>query len=146
MTSNPLVSRTFATLRRAEFGFLGVVVYTRVHTPRFCGEPASAGTLLLAGRRIRALRTNWLIVGIISNPEKTGTARLRETAAPRNTKTADFSWEIDPWSTSYRGFSPCSRVSGPPSSALSRRPIPSSIVPPGTLSSPQYFNGQRALP
>src|SRR5215813_9807584 len=72
MTSKPLVRRTFATLRSAEFGFLGVVVYTRVHTPRFCGEPASAGTLLLAGRRIRALRTNWLIVGIISGPKKPG--------------------------------------------------------------------------
>src|SRR6266576_6666955 len=29
--------RTRATLRRAEFGFLGVVVYTRVQTPRRCG-------------------------------------------------------------------------------------------------------------
>ena len=29
----PLVSRTRATFRKAEFGFLGVVVYTRVHTP-----------------------------------------------------------------------------------------------------------------
>src|SRR5215475_5328110 len=105
MISKPFVRRTLATLRSAEFGFLGVVVWTRVQTPRFCGEPASAGTLLLAGRRVRAFRTNWLIVGIISNPEKTGTARLRETAAPRNTKTADFSWEIGPWSTSYRVFS-----------------------------------------
>jgi hypothetical protein len=34
------------------------------------------------------LRTNWLIVGIISSPEKTGTARLRETAAPRNLQRA----------------------------------------------------------
>ncbi len=34
MTSKPLVRRTFATLRSAEFGFFGVVVYTRVHTPR----------------------------------------------------------------------------------------------------------------
>src|SRR5258708_32904457 len=102
----PLVGRSLARLRKAEFGFLGVVVCTRVQTPRFCGEPASAGTLLLAGRRVRALRTNWLIVGIISGPEKTGTARLRETAAPRNAKTADFSWKIDPWSTSYRVFSP----------------------------------------
>src|SRR4249920_3395188 len=102
MTSKPLVRRTLATLRSAEFGFFGVVVYTRVHTPRFCGEPASAGTLLLAGRRIRALRTNWLIVGIISGPEKTGTARLRETAAPGSTKTRDFSRKIHPRSTSYR--------------------------------------------
>ena len=30
----PLVRRTRATLRRAEFGFLGVVVYTLVQTPR----------------------------------------------------------------------------------------------------------------
>lgn len=35
VTSKPLVKRTRATLRNAEFGFLGVVVYTRVHTPRF---------------------------------------------------------------------------------------------------------------
>jgi hypothetical protein len=33
-----LVNRTRATLRSAEFGFFGVVVYTRVHTPRFCGQ------------------------------------------------------------------------------------------------------------
>jgi hypothetical protein len=33
----PLVSRTRATFRRAEFGFFGVVVYTRVQTPRRCG-------------------------------------------------------------------------------------------------------------
>jgi hypothetical protein len=33
----PFVSRTRATLRSAEFGFFGVVVYTRVHTPRRCG-------------------------------------------------------------------------------------------------------------
>lgn len=43
VTSMPLVRRTRATLRSAEFGFLGVVVYTRVHTPRRCGEPLSAG-------------------------------------------------------------------------------------------------------
>src|ERR671938_449459 len=42
----PLVSRTRATLRSAEFGFLGVVVYTRVQTPRRWGA---------ATRRLRAL-------------------------------------------------------------------------------------------
>jgi len=31
-------------LRRAEFGFLGVCVYTRVQTPRRCGEACKAGT------------------------------------------------------------------------------------------------------
>ena len=34
-----------ATLRSAEFGFFGVVVYTRVHTPRRCGLPCIAGDL-----------------------------------------------------------------------------------------------------
>ena len=47
MISKPLVRRTFATLRSAEFGFFGVVVYTRVQTPRRCGQSASAGELLL---------------------------------------------------------------------------------------------------
>ncbi len=46
--SMPLVRRTRATLRRAEFGFLGVTVYTRVQTPRFCGAPRSAGVFVFA--------------------------------------------------------------------------------------------------
>src|SRR3954464_8985954 len=37
------VRRTRHTLRSAEFGFFGVVVYTRRHTPRFCGQERSAG-------------------------------------------------------------------------------------------------------
>src|SRR5215471_13318556 len=37
VTSMPPEMRTRATLRSAEFGFFGVVVYTRVHTPRRCG-------------------------------------------------------------------------------------------------------------
>lgn len=37
VTSIPLVSRTRAILRRAEFGFFGVTVATRVQTPRRCG-------------------------------------------------------------------------------------------------------------
>src|SRR5213078_870726 len=43
VTSIPLVKRTRATLRNAEFGFFGVCVYTRVHTPRFCGHDCNAG-------------------------------------------------------------------------------------------------------
>jgi hypothetical protein len=35
VTSIPLVSLTLATFRRAEFGFFGVVVYTRMQTPLF---------------------------------------------------------------------------------------------------------------
>jgi hypothetical protein len=43
----PFVSRTRATFRSAEFGFLGVVVYTRMQTPRFCGQDLSAGLFVL---------------------------------------------------------------------------------------------------
>src|ERR671927_249212 len=64
MTSKPLVRRTLATLRSAEFGFFGVVVYTRVQTPRFCGFCSIAGTLDLAFCGSRPLRISWLIVGI----------------------------------------------------------------------------------
>ena len=35
----PLLSRTRAILRSAEFGFLGVIVLTWVQTPRLSGEP-----------------------------------------------------------------------------------------------------------
>src|SRR5215210_6219561 len=68
-----LVSRTRATLRSAEFGFLGVVVYTRVHTPRRWGaatrflrplpdfRPGVASFFLGAWR---PLRTSWEVVGI----------------------------------------------------------------------------------
>src|ERR687894_781946 len=75
------VSRTRATLRSAEFGFLGVVVYTRVHTPRRWGaatrflrplpdfRPGVASFFLGAWR---PLRTSWEVVGI----------RARRLAAP----------------------------------------------------------------
>src|SRR6478736_2626151 len=65
--------RTRATLRSAEFGFLGVVVYTRVHTPRRCGaatfflrplpdfKPGVASFFVFG---LRPLRTNWDVVGI----------------------------------------------------------------------------------
>src|SRR5919206_850400 len=73
VTSIPLVSRTRATLRSAEFGFFGVVVYTRVHTPRRCGaatrflrplpdfRPGVASFLVFG---FRPLRTSWEVVGI----------------------------------------------------------------------------------
>src|SRR5450759_459721 len=69
----PLVSRTRATLRKAEFGFLGVVVYTRVQTPRRWGaatfflrplpdlRPGVASFFLGA---VRPLRISWLVVGM----------------------------------------------------------------------------------
>ena len=39
MTSIPFVRRTRQILRRAEFGFFGVMVRTWRQTPRFCGAP-----------------------------------------------------------------------------------------------------------
>src|SRR6185312_15427697 len=59
----PEVSRTRATFRRAEFGFFGVVVNTRVQTPRRWGEPFNAGVFDLSDFVSRPLRTSWAIVG-----------------------------------------------------------------------------------
>src|SRR5476649_2785743 len=64
VTSMPPVRRTRATLRSAEFGFLGVVVYTRVHTPRRCGQFCIAGDLDLTTSTSRPWRTSWLMVGM----------------------------------------------------------------------------------
>src|SRR5919106_5939829 len=69
----PLVSRTRATLRRAELGFFGVVVYTRVQTPRRWGAAMrflrpwpdlrpGVETFFLG--RERPLRTSWLMLGM----------------------------------------------------------------------------------
>src|SRR5215207_5434902 len=59
----PLESRTRATLRRAEFGFLGVWVKTRVQTPRRWGAPRRAGVFALVVLLERPLRTSCWIVG-----------------------------------------------------------------------------------
>lgn len=59
----PDVSRTRHTFRRAEFGFFGVMVYTRVHTPRRCGDPARAIVLLFFGFGFRPCRTSCCTVG-----------------------------------------------------------------------------------
>jgi hypothetical protein len=47
----------------AEFGFLGVVVKTRVQTPRFWGQASRAGDLLLYLFRVLPFLTSWLTVG-----------------------------------------------------------------------------------
>jgi len=60
----PFVNRTRATFRNAELGFFGVVVYTRIHTPRRCGDRIKAGLLVLPFVSVRPCLTNWLIVGI----------------------------------------------------------------------------------
>ena len=56
------------TLRRAEFAFFGVVVYTRVHTPRRWGQACRAGVFLCFTTFFRATRISWLIVGICFPP------------------------------------------------------------------------------
>src|SRR5258708_37751869 len=83
----PLVSRTRATLRSAEFGFFGVWVKTRTQTPRFCGLFCSAGLFVLLTIFLRPARTNWLIVGIFCNLAMRIAdcgARTRRTTRPRS--------------------------------------------------------------
>src|SRR5712692_5385330 len=63
VTSTLFVSLTRATLRSAEFGFFGVCVYTRMHTPRFCGLLSSAGDFVFDRICSRPARTNWPNVG-----------------------------------------------------------------------------------
>src|SRR5262245_484602 len=81
----PLESRTRATLRSAEFGFLGVMVLTCRQTPRFCGQPCRAGCL---GRRYccrLGLRTSWLMVGMISPSFQPAAASARGCFKARKT-------------------------------------------------------------
>src|SRR5215467_9377239 len=63
VTSIPVVSRTRATFRSAEFGFFGVWVNTRVQTPRRWGEPFRAGVFDFSGFVSRPLRTSCWMVG-----------------------------------------------------------------------------------
>lgn len=63
VTSIPFVNRTRATFRSAELGFFGVVVYTLVQTPLFCGLFWRAGDLLFHKTFSRLFRINWFIVG-----------------------------------------------------------------------------------
>src|SRR6266403_504952 len=65
VTSIAFVKRTRATLRSAEFGFLGVCVYTRMHTPRFSGQPASAGDFVFIRTASRPILTNCENVGTV---------------------------------------------------------------------------------
>src|SRR5690349_24936447 len=77
----PFVRRTRATLRRAEFGFFGVVVYTRVQTPRRCGAARTFLRPWLDLRPgvdsfflgfLRPLRTSWLMLGIAGGDASSG--------------------------------------------------------------------------
>src|SRR5881394_179614 len=68
----PLVRRTRAILRRAEFGFFGVTVATRVQTPRRCGAATlffrpwpdlRPGVVVFFLGRLRPLRISWFVFG-----------------------------------------------------------------------------------
>jgi hypothetical protein len=91
VTSIPLVNRTRAIFRRAEFGFLGVVVVTFVHTPRLNGDGYLVGWFIkelnprlsatafgFVVTFVRPFLISWLIFGIIINtffkitPQKRG--------------------------------------------------------------------------
>src|SRR3954462_11067957 len=87
--------RTRATLRSAEFGFFGVVVYTRVQTPRRCGAATfflrplpdfRPGVESFFGLGLRPLRMSWLVVGMRRtmlagrSPPSGGPDRLRRVA------------------------------------------------------------------
>src|SRR5262245_23953913 len=80
VTSTEFVRRTRATLRSAEFGFFGVCVYTRIQTPRFSGQPASAGDFVFVRIPSRPILTSCANVGTVfprlACPKTEGT-RLR---------------------------------------------------------------------
>src|SRR3954451_1834196 len=85
VTSMVLVSRTRQTLRSAEFGFFGVVVYTRVHTPRRCGAATfflrplpdlRPGVASFFFGALRPLRTSWEVVGIRRGMLAAGSVRV----------------------------------------------------------------------
>src|ERR1700730_9141498 len=86
--------RTRATLRSAEFGFFGVVVYTRVHTPRRCGAATlrlrplpdfrpGVASFFFGG--LRPIRTSWEVVGMRRGmvPEGARAPRRRRLASGR---------------------------------------------------------------
>ena len=59
----PLVNLTRATFLKAEFGFLGVLVYTRVHTPLLWGEPSKAGAFSFPLTSFLPILMSWFMVG-----------------------------------------------------------------------------------
>jgi hypothetical protein len=83
VTSIEFVSRTRATLRNAEFGFFGVWVYTRMHTPRFSGQPISAGDFVLTRTFSRPIRTSCENVGTVL-PSRSRVIPSSESTARKN--------------------------------------------------------------
>src|SRR5919197_3554954 len=132
VTSIPLVSRTRATLRSAEFGFLGVVVYTRVHTPRRCGAATRRlrprpdfrpGVATFFFGALRPLRTSWEVVGMRRTMLAT---KMRDECRP-SAVTVPPDWTL-PSATTARPSATLSSPTRPPPSG----PLPSpSSAPPG---------------
>src|SRR3954452_23394674 len=89
--------RTRATLRSAEFGFFGGVVYTRVHTPRRCGaatfffrplpdfRPGVDSFFVFA---VRPLRTSCSVVGMRRVMVARGPGPRRGRSAPAEGRSA----------------------------------------------------------
>src|ERR1044072_600832 len=92
----PFVSRTRAILRRAEFGFFGVTVATRVQTPRLCGAATffllpcpdlRPGVVVFFLGRLRPLRISWVVFGTAAHGSgplllRRGRAGPRPASAP----------------------------------------------------------------
>lgn len=91
MTSIPFFNLTRATFRRAELGFFGVIVKTRVQVPDAWGHPLSAGDFVFDCGAWRQFRTNWLIVGndllplVLNNPETEPPLTKQREMIPRET-------------------------------------------------------------
>src|SRR4029453_155344 len=116
----PLVRRTRATLRSAEFGFFGVWVKTRTQTPRFCGLSCSAGLLVLVRTLLRPLRTSWLIVGTVrTTPVTHAGCGMRE-----NMKNADAARTIPRLAPSVQ----CSRPQEPQDGPAPGTDLPYKVV------------------
>src|SRR6185295_13551027 len=108
VTSMWFVSRTRATLRSAEFGFLGVEVKTRTQTPRFCGDPCSAGLSVFERSLLRPTRTSWLTVG--TYPPKESLVRAEHGKGLPDTAGTQF--PLSATLRVYRNTTTCQGVSG----------------------------------
>src|SRR5438552_6072997 len=108
VTSMPLVRRTRATFRSAEFGFFGVLVYTRVQTPRRCGAPFSAGVLVLELFDSRPLRTSCAIVGTTPNLSAKPLRNFLAWARARRRSSATAGWpSYARHGTAANTYAPC---------------------------------------
>src|SRR3954469_25667714 len=98
----PLVSRTRAILRSAEFGFFGVTVATRVQTPRRCGAATrflrpwpdlSPGVVVFFFGRLRPFLTSWFVFGTAAHSR----AVRKEPALPLPRAPRRSRPEAPPW-------------------------------------------------